>query len=90
MNYVVDAWLERRTPRLRVLEAVTGSVVAQIEGPGVRAALDRYDVLPRDLLQRNSHAHTRMAAGLVSEIRDRRRWPGEDGHTAALKPELDF
>ncbi len=68
MKYVLDAWLERRNPRLRILEGGTGIELAVIEGVGIRTALERFDVSPNELLGGYSPVHALMAADLVSEM----------------------
>lgn len=69
MTYIVDAWLERRIPRLRVLDGGTGQVLALIEGDRVNEAFNGFDILPGDLLKGDVLARTRIAIGLISEIK---------------------
>lgn len=50
MNVVIDAWLERREPRIRIIEKDSGKVIEELLGPDLEAFLDRHGLDFRDLL----------------------------------------
>lgn len=48
MTYLVDAWLEREDPRLKVVDKRTGQVLVDLDAPRVRALLESGEFSVRD------------------------------------------
>ena len=66
MTYVIDAWLERRDPRLRVMETDTGRVVVEWKGDEVGRLVAREGLSPCDFFGAGEAAHQEMAQHLLA------------------------
>ncbi len=53
--FIIDAWLERKDPCLRVIDAEDGRVVMQIEGDRLQQMMDQGDLDPSELMQSRSN-----------------------------------
>jgi hypothetical protein len=49
MRLTIDAWLERRNPRIRLLDADTGQEIQRLDSDQVHALVDSGELCPDDL-----------------------------------------
>ena len=56
MTYLIDAWLERPEPRLRILHCGTGRVCAELDSQASRELVDQGDLDVHELEQTPPHA----------------------------------
>lgn len=50
MTYLIDAWLERSNPCLRIIECATGKVCATLDEAGLLEMREQGELCPEDLL----------------------------------------
>lgn len=55
MTYMIDAWLERSNPFLRIVECATGQTCARIDASELQAMRDQGDLNLEDLLSNEPH-----------------------------------
>ncbi|MGD2118094.1 MAG: hypothetical protein PVG66_07035 [Chromatiales bacterium] len=71
MRLTVDAWLERRNPRIRLLDSVTGQEVLQIGSERLRDLMEAGDLCLADL-EPNDHLPEELIDVLLQQLADRR------------------
>lgn len=66
MSWQLDAWLERSTPVLRILDGSSGIPIAQFRGEEVHRLMERGELVTEDLLSTDREACKSLAGRLFS------------------------